>query len=143
DKNGAIVGQSQATSDMQKVTPYDNYAKIFRTGISQNHNLSVSGGTDILSFRVGAGLSNINGITQNNECNRINLSAGRSSSSLNKRFTITGYANYMKAGGKRIQQGSNTTGLMLGLTRTPITFDDSNGVGERWNSDDPSAYQFA
>lgn len=143
DKNGAIIGQSRATSGMKKVTPYDNYAKIFRTGVSQNHNLSVSGGTDLLSFRVGAGISNNNGIVQNNEFNRINLSVGTTSSFLNKRLTISTYANYIKSGGVRIQQGSNTSGLMLGLTRTPITYDNSNGLAEPWNADDPSAYQLA
>lgn len=143
DKNGNIVGASEATSDMQRVTPYDNYAKVFRTGISQNHNLSVSGGTELLSFRVGAGLSNNKGIVHNNEFNRINLSVGTSSSFLDKKLTINTYANYINSGGVRIQQGSNTSGLMLGLTRTPITFDNSNGLDEPWNSDDPSAYFFS
>jgi TonB-linked SusC/RagA family outer membrane protein len=143
DKNGAIIGESRATSGMKKVSPYDNYAKIFRTGVSQNHNLSVSGGSDLLSFRVGAGISNNNGIVQNNEFNRINLSVGTTSSFLNKKLTITTYANYINSGGIRIQQGSNTSGLMLGLTRSPITFDNSNGLDEPWNAEDPSAYQLA
>lgn len=143
DKNGRIIGASKATSGMKQVTPYDQYDKVFRTGVSQNHNLSVSGGTDILSFRVGAGFSNNNGIVQNNTFNRMNLSVGTTSSFLNKRLTISTFANYINSGGNRIQQGSNTSGIMLGLTRSPITFDNSNGLAEPWNSDDPSAYQFA
>jgi hypothetical protein len=35
---------------------------------------------------------------------------------------------YLNSGGYRVQQGSNILGLMLGLLRTPPTFDNSNGV---------------
>jgi outer membrane receptor protein involved in Fe transport len=37
--------------------------------------------------------------------------------------------NYINSGGRRIQQGSNLSGVMLGLLRTPISFDNSNGFG--------------
>jgi outer membrane receptor protein involved in Fe transport len=44
---------------------------------------------------------------------------------------------YTNSGGYRIQQGSNTSGLMLGLLRTPPSFDNSNGVDD---PTDQSAY---
>ena len=42
-------------------------------------------------------------------------------------------ANYINSGGQRLQQGSNTSGVMLGLLRTPISFDNANGIGDAAN----------
>jgi hypothetical protein len=45
---------------------------------------------------------------------------------------------YIKSSSRRIQQGSNVSGLMLGLLRTPPSFDNSNGKADPVN--DPTAY---
>ncbi len=44
----------------------------------------------------------------------------------------------MKSEGYRIQQGSNTSGLLLGLLRTSPTFDNTNGIDDPAN--DPLSY---
>jgi len=49
--------------------------------------------------------------------------------------------NFSRSGGTRIQQGSNISGVMLGLLRTPISFDNSNGFGAN-AADNPESYQF-
>ena len=57
-------------------------------------------------------------------------------SALNTNFTGT----YTNSDSYRIQQGSNTSGLMLGLLRTPSSFDNSNGFADAQNQ--VSAYEF-
>ena len=60
--------------------------------------------------------------------------------SLQKRYTTSGSINYINSGGNRMQQGSNISGIMLGLLRTPVTFDDANGYSDPVNT--PDAYTF-
>ena len=55
---------------------------------------------------------------------------------LTDKFKISANANYIISGGDRIQQGSNTSGVMLGLLRTPPTF--NNDAGYVLGLDDPS-----
>ena len=49
------------------------------------------------------------------------------SAELFNNFTATLSATYINSGGKRVQNGSNTSGVMLGLLRTSPTFDNSAG----------------
>lgn len=140
DKNGNIVGMSNPAKKTE-VKPYDNMRNLYQTGITQSHNLSFIGGNDLLGFRIGAGYTDQQGVIPNNTFKRFNLSSSTNSSFLKDKLKVETYVNYSKSGGRRIQQGSNTSGLMLGLLRTPITFDNSNGLSEPWN--DPSSYTFA
>jgi outer membrane receptor protein involved in Fe transport len=51
---------------------------------------------------------------------------------LNDRFSSDAKISYVNSGGTRIQQGSNTSGVMLALMRMPMNFDITGG------SDDPA-----
>jgi outer membrane receptor protein involved in Fe transport len=66
------------------------------------------------------------GIVPNNEFSKstFKLNASRY---LAKTLKVSGSVNYMNTQGDRIQQGSNVSGVMLGLLRTPPTFDNSYG----------------
>lgn len=140
DKNGTLIGQTGAPANATRVTPYDNMNSFFRTGITLNNSLSVSGGTNIGTYFFSVANLNAKGMVPGNEFSRTNVRFNGDYKLLNE-LKFTGSVAYTNSGGRRIQQGSNTSGVMLGMTRTPITFDNANGGpgGDRANLD---AYQF-
>jgi TonB-linked SusC/RagA family outer membrane protein len=137
DKNGNIVGQSDPTAQT-KVTPYDNLGTFFQLGQAFKNDLSVSGGSEATTFRFSFGHLKEDGIVPNNSFERFNVGLATQSKLMNDKLNINTSANYSNSGGTRIQQGSNISGLMLGLLRTPVTFDNSNGLEDPVN--DPSSY---
>lgn len=141
DKNGQIV-LSTDPSAKTPVTPYDNLGSFFRTGNTVKNNLSISGGSDAISYRFSASDTRENGVVPKNTFAKTNLSFNSGMNFLNKKLTIVTTTNYIKSGGYRIQQGSNLSGVMLGLLRTTPTFDNANGIDKKpW--DDPTTYMLA
>lgn len=138
DKNGRIVGQSAAPNG-KKVTPYDPY-DFFQTGVTTNNNLGISTSNNFGSMRFSMGFMNQTGIVPLNDFRKVNLGINADTRLWNKVKLSVG-AQYILSGGTRIEQGSNTSGVMLGLVRTPPTFDNSNGLSDAAN--DPSSYSFA
>ena len=62
------------------------------------------------------------------------------SSQITEKLHATATINYINSTNNKAQQGSNTSGVMLGLFRTPATFDNANGFDK--GADNPSAYMF-
>lgn len=137
DKNGKIVGQSAAPNGKQ-FTPYDNEDQFFRTGITNNQNITVSGGGDNSSYYFSVSHLNQKGIVPLSDFKRTSVKL-TAETFLSSKLKLTGSFNYVNSGGRRVQQGSNISGLMLGLLRTPISFDNSNGAS---SASDQSAYFF-
>lgn len=137
DKNGNIVLKSDLPNG-KAVTPYDNMNNFFRTGVTTRNNISISGGNQTTTFRFSVSDTKESGIVPNNTFSKTNVGLITSSSFLDDKFRLTASANYINSGGVRIQQGSNLSGVMLGLLRTPITFDNANGLENP--VDDKSAY---
>ncbi|HTA27164.1 MAG TPA: SusC/RagA family TonB-linked outer membrane protein, partial [Bacteroidia bacterium] len=129
DPHGPIVeiGQPGWNSSLQKVTRYDPYT-FFQTGVAADNNISFSGGSDNTSFRMSIGNLSQTGIIPLSKYNKntVNLNG---STALSKRLKLTGGINYTNSVAHKVQQGSNVSGVMLGLLRTPSTFDNSNGYG--------------
>ena len=127
DKNGRIVFADDLLVNENKppVNLYDRYA-YFETGVSINNTLSMSGGNETNTYYFSIGNSNINGIVPNNKFNKttVKLSAD---SKLTTKFSTGVNFSYMYNVGDRMQQGSNASGVMLGLLRTPAVFDNSAG----------------
>ncbi|MEM7656027.1 MAG: SusC/RagA family TonB-linked outer membrane protein [Bacteroidota bacterium] len=140
DKNGRIVGASDPNATTPFV-PYDNVNDLYQNGRRWQNNVSLSGGSQAITYRMSFGRTDEEGIVPNNTFSRTNLSLGTRSRLLNDRLIIDATINYINSGGQRIQQGSNISGLNLGLLRSPISFDNSNGLADPVN--DPSSYQFA
>lgn len=140
DKNGRIVGQSNsAAATGKQVTPYDNLGDFFRTGYTTTNAFSLSGGNTSSNFYLSLSNMNQSGVTPKNTFERTTLRLS-GDHAFSTELKVSGSVNYTKSGGTRIQQGSNISGVMLGLLRTPITFDNANGVDGAVNSE---AYQFA
>lgn len=138
DNNGDIVSSNDPTAKTA-VTPYDNLEQFFRTGVTTDNNLSLSGGNSATTYRFSIGRMNQTGVVPLSEFGRTSVKfAGETK--LSARFRTAASIGYTNSGGSRVQQGSNISGLMLGLLRTPRSFDNSNGLED---ASDPNAYLFA
>ncbi len=126
DKNGQIVLNSDPSA-AKAVSPYSNVDDFFRTGVTGKANISISGGSEIATFRLSVSDVREAGIVPNNTFSKTNIGLVSAMSFLEDKLKVTTSANYINSGGQRVQQGSNLSGVMLGLLRTPITFDNSNG----------------
>jgi TonB-linked SusC/RagA family outer membrane protein len=125
DVDGSIVPNSSTVSKTGPVQTYDPY-KFFQTGVTTNNALSLMGGTDVSTFYFSFSDNQSKGVVPNNTFRR-NTFKISGDTKLGEKVKLSGTANYMITGGNRIQQGSNTSGVMLGLLRTPSTFDNSAG----------------
>jgi outer membrane receptor protein involved in Fe transport len=74
--------------------------------------------------------------TQDYQRNTINFAG---SLKVTNRLKATTNLNYIRSESSQPQNGSNLSGIMLGLTRTPIDFDNSNGAT---SAKDSKAYLF-
>lgn len=137
DKNGRIVGRS-ANPSGKPVEAYDRY-KFYQKGISSNSNVAISAGNTNSSLRFSLGYLTEKGVVPNNDFERINMGLN-ADTKLGDKLNLGVGVQYIRSGGTRIEQGSNVSGVMLGLLRTPNTFDNSNGTDD---PDDVTAYEFA
>lgn len=137
DKKGNIVGKSTAPNG-SAVTAYDNLKDFFQTGSTKSHSLSLTAGSSTASYLMSFSDSRETGVVPLSGFDRTSIRLN-TDYSLYSNFRVSTTAQYSRSGGNRIQKGSNTSGVMLGLLRTPITFDNSNGFGAG-AVDDPTAY---
>lgn len=141
DSRGELVSQNDPSAK-EKFVPYNNVDDFYQTGTTWTNNLSFNGGNDQYTYRVSFGHTNQKGIVPLNTFKRTNVSFGGTAKFLDDRLNVSSSINYVNSGGRRIQQGSNISGVNLGLFRTPISFDNSNGISdEPWNN--PLSYSFA
>ncbi len=140
DKNGTITHKDSANATNRVVNAYDNVGNFFELGQTFRNSLSMSGGTDIGSYFFSVSDLRSTGIVPNSDFTRTTLKiAGEAK--ISNRLKASGSVNYINSGGQRIQQGSNVSGVMLGLLRTPPNFDNSNGYGEE-GDEHKDAYMF-
>lgn len=125
DPNGRIVGMSDSTANGIPVNTYDQF-DFFQTGITYNNTLSVTNGTEKSTYYFSIGNLTQEGIIPNNTFNRTSIRFN-GDTKLTDRLTTGANMSYINTTGNFIQQGSNISGVMLGLLRTPPTFDNSAG----------------
>ncbi|MCX6252725.1 MAG: SusC/RagA family TonB-linked outer membrane protein [Bacteroidetes bacterium] len=125
DIGGAIVSKNNPLGTGGAIQTYDPY-DFFQTGITTNNSLALSGGSDVSTFYFSFSDNQQKGIVPNNKFRR-NTFKLSGETKLSDKFKIGGSVNYIITSADRIQQGSNTSGVMLGLLRTPCTFDNAAG----------------
>ena len=135
---GRIVGQSDPQATEREVIPFENSDEFFRTGVSSTVNLSVDGGNESSRYYLSMGQLYQTGIIPNSDFRRINLRTS-GETRISEKLKVSSSVNYAISGGQRQQRGSNLSGVMLGLMRTPGSFDLSNGVDDPVNN--PAAYE--
>ncbi len=143
DKNGAVFTRSDAEEqglEFIPMTPYDNLGDFYKTGITQNHFVSVRGGGAKTAYYTSFGYMDSEGIVPNSDFERFTAKINGDVQFTDQLKVSTGIT-YTNSGGTRIQQGSNISGVNLGLFRTPPSFDNSNGFGAD-AVDQPSSYLF-
>ncbi|MTI31434.1 SusC/RagA family TonB-linked outer membrane protein [Xanthovirga aplysinae] len=135
DSNGNIVHKDDASATNEAVPAFNNAEDFFQTGIKTEHAINLSGGKENLTYFASVARLDQESIIPENTFERTSLRVS-TTAKLNK-FSVDQSVAYVNSGGRRIQQGSNTSGLMLGLLRTAPTFDNSNGVSD---PTDPRSY---
>lgn len=106
---------------------YDNLDTYFDRGVTWNNNISVSMGNESTTLRLSYGNSNQTGIVPNTKLNRNSFRL--TAESTHGRFKLSGTAAYANTKDTKAQNGSNLSGVMLGLTRMPTSFDILGGPG--------------
>ena len=113
---------------------YDHTKDIFQTGHFVEHGLSVSSGSDRTQFY--ASYSNLSqeGIIRQNSNYYKNVARVNLTTAITDKLTATVNSNFTNVRSNRIQQGSNTSGLLLGSVRTAPDFNNEQYIGTAYNA---------
>ncbi|WP_082318030.1 SusC/RagA family TonB-linked outer membrane protein [Hymenobacter sp. DG25A] len=114
------------TNESLGITPTDNVDKFFRTGFSTTNDIAVSAGNERGAVRFSLGQLHNEGIVPETKFDRYTLRLS-ADTKLSEKVDAAGTINYANTGGTRAQQGSNVSGVMLGLMRAPSSFDLAAG----------------
>ncbi|MEO0472927.1 MAG: SusC/RagA family TonB-linked outer membrane protein, partial [Bacteroidota bacterium] len=128
---GTSASWGPKIADDPSLQSYDNLNDFFQTGITSNTTLALSGGNDQTNFRLSMGYLNQTGIIPNTDFNRASVRL-TSDTRISDQIKVGGTINFINSGGTRAQNGSNLSGVMLTLTRTPASFDLRGSGEEGW-----------
>lgn len=137
--DGSIVPADDPAATSERVGPFDDLNNFFRTGVTLNNNLSIRGGNEKSGFYLSASDLRQTGIIPLTDYNRTSVRA-TGNTAIRDNMDIKFSANYISSRADRAQRGSNLSGVMLGLMRSPPSYDLTNGSDDPVN--DPSAYSF-
>lgn len=120
---------------------YDNAGQFFKTGHTVNNNLSISGGSEMGSLRLSLGNTRQDGVIPNTDFTRTTVRL-TGETKINNQFSVFGTVNYINSGGTKSQNGSNLSGIMLGLMRAPADFNlaGTGADGYMFNTGTPRQY---
>ncbi len=121
-----IVHKDDPNASSTVIPVINNVDDFYQTGVGNEHHISLSGSSDKASYYLGIGRSNKNGIVPLSNFARNTIKV-KGDASLSDKVKVFSSVNYTQSGGRRVQQGSNLSGVMLGLLRTPPSFDNTNG----------------
>ncbi len=124
DVDGAIVSMNDPNATGDPVNVYDQY-DFFQTGISYNNNVSIEAGNANSSYYFSVGNLEEEGIIPTNTFGRTTIRLNADTKLTDK---IKTGANVMYANTRNnlVREGGTSSGL-LGLYRTPATFDNAAG----------------
>lgn len=137
--NGRLVSQNDPEATGQEVEIYDNLNNFFEDALTSSHHVSVSTGTRDRNLYASFGRTDDGGAIPNTWFRR-NTFTVRGNASFFDRMNIGAGVQYSNSGGQRAGRGSNFAGIMIPLTRTPITFDNAGGVDDPAN--DEAAWKY-
>ena len=117
------------------IQTFDNFGNYFQKASSYNNNLAISGGSDKVTFRFSYGNNYQTGIVPNTFLKRNTFRLGSQAGT--DVFKIDANIAYSVTEDRKAQNGSNLSGVMLPLLRTPIDFNliGGNGTGGYENLD--------
>lgn len=100
---------------------YNNVEDFFKNGNVFNNNLAITSGREKTTMRFSVGSTNNTGIVPHTSYNRY-TSRLNAESKLNDKITVGGNFSFTNANTRAAQNGSNTSGVMLALLRSPVDF---------------------
>ncbi len=118
------------------VQPFNAY-NFFQTGVANDNNISFANGNDRAAYRMSLGNLSQTGIIPGSDYRKTNFGIN-GQTALSTKMSISGGINFINSLTDKVQQGSNISSVMLGLLRTPPTFDNSYG---QKNPVDSTAYE--
>ena len=130
DKNGTANSWGPSISSLG-LNSVDNVKNFFQTGSTFTNNFSISSGSEKNAYRLSLSQSNQTGIVPNTEFKRFNIRL-TSQSQLSSKISVLTTASLSEDGGSRAQNGSNLSGVMLGLLRAPASYDLRTGEAQNW-----------
>ena len=111
----------------------ENFNSLFQTGVIWQNDLTISGGGENSTYFFSLGYLTQDGIIREATYDRTNLRLNYESK-LNDYLTFSSKVAYTFTDSNRIQQNSNTAGVMLGFLRTPPDFDQRDYIGTYYSS---------
>lgn len=124
DPNGRLVPVDHPLADPNApAIAYDHY-DFFQRAISYKNHLDISGGDETGTFYLSVSNSKDEGIVPNNTFGKTTVKFSGNKQVI-QNLTVGATANFIHSTGERLQKGSNLSGIMLGLMRTPPNFDNS------------------
>lgn len=96
----------------------------FRTGYSNIQSLTIQGGVPQFDYLINGTVENIMGYVEGSEYDRASIRANLGISILPS-VSLQSNSNYITINNDLPQDGSNTSGILLGALRTPPEFDNS------------------
>lgn len=137
---GPAIGSTGNNSQFY-AQAYDNMDLYFQSGTTYDNNVSISGGSELTNFRVSYGNTTQGGIVPNTKIVRNSLRLNAQTGG--DKFLIQGTASFVNTRGRRGQNGSNLSGVMLSLTRMPTSFNILGGDGANaYENADGSSYTY-
>jgi TonB-linked SusC/RagA family outer membrane protein len=104
---------------------FRNMDNFFQTSHTFNNNLSLYGGNETTTFRMSFGATNQTGVIPHSKLDRYSARM-TGDSKLTNSITVGGTLSYTNTGLQAPSNGSDGSGIMLGLLRMPADFDGRN-----------------
>ena len=117
----------------QEVFTNSNFDQVFQDGMAEDLKLNISGGTEKSTFYFSASHLNQKGIMVNSNYVKNTFTFGNTTK-YNNWLSSSAKVAYTNSKSNRIQQGSNTAGIYLGLLRNPPDFDISDYIGTYYDA---------
>ena len=124
------------SKNAQTVYDDDNFDQIFQNGHFLENNLSFSGGNDKSTMFFSLSDMNQEGIMINSSDYRRTTVRFNAKHLFSDKLKLKTTANYSRTASNRIQKGANSSGLYLGLLRTPADFDITGYRGDYYAGPD-------
>ena len=129
DQDGKIWGMPIMKNSKETYNK-KNYDAVIGTGNTLRNAVQISTATDKARYYLGFSHLDQTGIFANSYYKKLGVNYN-SIMKPNKKLTIKTNVQYSNTKQNAIQKGSNLSGLLLGLYRTPADFDNSGYFGER------------
>jgi TonB-linked SusC/RagA family outer membrane protein len=108
----------------------DNFNQIFQTGRFAENNISLSGGNDQGNIFFSFSDLNQTGIIRSNSDYRRTTARFNAQRKFGNTVTVKSNTSYIKTSSNRIRLGASSTGLYLGMLRTPPDFNNGYYEGD-------------